>query len=67
MMTLVQPSPDQQTKIRSELNENVSTRDQDLEHIKEWLRRQPHLPYFDGKNCLVTYTIPCLLYTSRCV
>lgn len=51
-MTLVQPSLEQQAKIRSELNENVTTRDKDLEHIKEWLRRQPHLPYFDGKKII---------------
>lgn len=48
-MTLVQPSAEQQVQIRSELNEDVSTRNQDLEHIKEWLKRQPHLPAFDGK------------------
>lgn len=49
-MTLVQPSPEQQAQIRTELNENISTRNQDLEHIKEWLKRQPHLPDFDGKR-----------------
>lgn len=47
-MTLVQPSPEMQLNIRSELNENVSTREEDLKHIKEWLKRQPHLPQFDG-------------------
>lgn len=57
MMTLVQPSPEQQIKIRSELNENVTTRDQDLEHIKEWFRRQPHLPYFDGIDYSASFTI----------
>ena len=43
-MTLVQPTPEMQTRIRVELNEDVSTRQKDLEHIKEWLDRQPHLP-----------------------
>ena len=42
-MTLVQPNPEMQLRIRSELNEDVSTRDDDLQHIKEWLSRQPHL------------------------
>ena len=49
-MTLVQPSPEQQLRIRSELNEDVNTRDSDLAHIKEWLARQPHLPNWEGKN-----------------
>lgn len=43
-MTLVQPTPEQQLKIRTELNENVDTRAQDLQTIKEWLELQPHLP-----------------------
>lgn len=47
-MTLVQPTVEMQQHIRSELNEDVSTRDKDLEHIKEWLRMQPHLPQFQG-------------------
>lgn len=47
-MTLVQPTIEMQQHIRSELNEDVSTREQDLEHIKEWLRLQPHLPQFQG-------------------
>lgn len=47
-MTLVQPNPEMQLRIRSELNEDVSTRDDDLQHVKEWLSRQPHLPKFEG-------------------
>lgn len=43
-MTLVQPTPEQQLRIRTELNENVDTRAQDLQTIKEWLELQPHLP-----------------------
>lgn len=48
-MTLVQPTVEMQQHIRTELNEDVSTREKDLEHIKEWLRLQPHLPQFQGK------------------
>lgn len=47
-MTLVQPTSEMQLRIRSELNEDVNTRDSDLEHIKEWLWRQPHLPNWEG-------------------
>lgn len=49
-MTLVQPSTEMQLHIRSELNEDIATRDKDLEHIKEWLRLQPHLPKFQGMH-----------------
>lgn len=41
---LVQPTPEQSKEIRIELNENINTRDQDLAAIKEWLRKEPHLP-----------------------
>ncbi|XP_075218035.1 alpha-tocopherol transfer protein-like [Lycorma delicatula] len=58
-MTLVQPTPEQQLRIRSELNENVSTRDQDLEHIKDWLKRQPHLPQFDDDGRIMTFLRGC--------
>lgn len=54
-MTLVQPTMEMQQHIRTELNEDVSTRDKDLEHIKEWLRLQPHLPQFQGKWILWYY------------
>lgn len=43
-MTLVQPTSEMSSMIQKELNENVSTRESDLQHIKEWLEKQPHLP-----------------------
>lgn len=49
-MLLVQPGPELQERIRKDLNEDVNTRDQDLEHIKEWLLKQPHLPDTWGNN-----------------
>lgn len=48
-MTLVQPSPEMQIHIRKALNEDVDRRQSDLEHIKEWLTKQPHLPDSWGK------------------
>ena len=48
-MLLIQPSEEMSKLIRVELNENVNTREKDLEIIKEWLAKQPHLPQFDGK------------------
>ncbi|CAH1380272.1 hypothetical protein MTP99_004274 [Tenebrio molitor] len=43
-MNLIQPTPEQQVHIRKTFNEDVNTRDRDLEAIKEWLRKEPHLP-----------------------
>jgi len=40
-----------QAFIRKELNENVNTNERDLEHIKDWLAKQPHLPKFEGEMC----------------
>ncbi|XP_026679202.1 uncharacterized protein DDB_G0286299-like [Diaphorina citri] len=51
-MPLVQPTAEQSIHIRKELNEDENSRDKDLEHIKEWLKRQPHLPQFNGKGQL---------------
>lgn len=47
---LIQPTEEMSKLIRVELNENVETRDKDLEHIKEWLKKQPHLPDSYGKK-----------------
>lgn len=48
-MLLIQPTEEMSKRIREELNENVDTREKDLEHIKDWLAKQAHLPKFDGK------------------
>nr|CAI5827762.1 unnamed protein product [Callosobruchus analis] len=58
-MTLVQPSPELQTFIRKELNEDVSTRDNDLQYIKEWLLKQPHLPDTWDEQRLMTFLRGC--------
>ncbi|XP_041971722.1 alpha-tocopherol transfer protein-like [Aricia agestis] len=42
--TLLLPNEEVKKKIKVEVNENVKTKDRDLAHIKEWLRKQPHLP-----------------------
>uniref|UniRef100_A0A2S2NXC1 Clavesin-2 n=1 Tax=Schizaphis graminum TaxID=13262 RepID=A0A2S2NXC1_SCHGA len=58
-MTLVQPTVEMQQHIRTELNEDVSTREKDLEHIKEWLRLQPHLPQFQDDARIMTFLRGC--------
>lgn len=59
IMALEQPNPEQQIKIRGELNEDPSTRDRDLEHIKDWLKRQPHLPPFEDDQRILTFLRGC--------
>ncbi|KAK9496934.1 hypothetical protein O3M35_012883 [Rhynocoris fuscipes] len=58
-MTLVQPNLAMQEMIRVELNEDVQTREKDLEHIKEWLKRQPHLPQFEDDQRIMTFLRGC--------
>lgn len=54
-MTLEQPAGEMWQKIREELNENPDTREQDLAHIKEWLKKEPHLP--DEFGSFITHNI----------
>lgn len=49
-MTLCLPSPDLQILIRESFNEHLETRFEYLNHIKDWLRKQPHLPDEWGKS-----------------
>ena len=50
-MLLIHPTEEMSKQIRVELNEDVTTRDKDVEAIKKWLVKQPHLPAFDGEIC----------------
>ncbi|GLV36821.1 uncharacterized protein CBL_02344 [Carabus blaptoides fortunei] len=58
-MALIQPSGEMLKKIQQELNENIATRDSDLETIKEWLRKQPHLPDAWDDARIMTYLRGC--------
>lgn len=66
-MLLIQPSDEMSKLIRKELNENVDTREKDLEIIKEWLTKQPHLPGFDGNfKVLIDYNFSNQLGIDTC-
>ncbi|XP_034827632.1 alpha-tocopherol transfer protein-like [Maniola hyperantus] len=65
-MTLEQPAGEMWQKIREELNENPDTREQDLAHIKEWLKKEPHLPdEFDDQR-IMTFLRGCKFSLEKC-
>ncbi|CAK1590114.1 unnamed protein product [Parnassius mnemosyne] len=64
--TLVQPSGELWKKIRVELNEDVNTRYQDLAAIKEWLRKQPHLPDEWDEDRMMTFLRGCSFSLEKC-
>ncbi|XP_033322708.1 alpha-tocopherol transfer protein-like isoform X2 [Megalopta genalis] len=65
-MLLIQPSEEMSKQIREELNENVTTRDKDVEIIKEWLSKQPHLPKFDDDQRIMTFLRGCKFSLEKC-
>ncbi|XP_011632705.1 alpha-tocopherol transfer protein-like [Pogonomyrmex barbatus] len=65
-MLLVQPTEEMSKQIRVELNENPATRDKDLEIIKEWLSKQPHLPKFDDDQRIMTFLRGCKFSLEKC-
>ncbi|XP_015184477.1 PREDICTED: alpha-tocopherol transfer protein-like [Polistes dominula] len=65
-MLLIQPKDEMSTLIRSQLNENVTTRDNDLKMIKEWLAKQPHLPEIDDDQLLMTFLRGCKFSLEKC-
>ncbi|KAJ3641021.1 hypothetical protein Zmor_027550 [Zophobas morio] len=65
MFDLDQPSPDQQVLIRQALNEDVNTRDKDLEAIKEWLTKEPHLPDTWDDTMLMNFLRSCNFSLER--
>ncbi|XP_012224572.1 alpha-tocopherol transfer protein-like [Linepithema humile] len=54
-MLLIQPTEEMSKQIRVELNENPATRNKDVEIIKEWFAKQPHLPQFDDDQRILTF------------
>ncbi|XP_032691515.1 alpha-tocopherol transfer protein-like isoform X1 [Odontomachus brunneus] len=65
-MLLIQPTDEMSKQIRVGLNENPMTRDKDVEIIKEWLAKQPHLPHFDDDQRIMTFLRGCNFSLERC-
>lgn len=65
-MLLVQPTEEMSKFIQVELNENPATREKDVEAIKEWLIKQPHLPQFDDEQRIMTFLRGCKFSLEKC-
>ncbi|KAL2742032.1 endoglucanase E-4-like isoform X2 [Vespula maculifrons] len=65
-MLLIQPKDEMSKLIRVRLNENVTTRENDLKSIKEWLIKQPHLPNVDDDAMLMTFLRGCKFSLEKC-
>ncbi|XP_046979860.1 alpha-tocopherol transfer protein-like [Schistocerca americana] len=52
-------TPELQAKAEKELNEDPKRRDQDIQHIKEWLKKQPHLKARDDDQWILTFLRGC--------
>ncbi|KAL0132813.1 hypothetical protein PUN28_000494 [Cardiocondyla obscurior] len=65
-MLLIQPTEEMSKQIQIELNENPATRDKDLEIIKEWLAKQPHLPKFNDDQRIMTFLRGCKFSLEKC-
>ncbi|RZB38689.1 CRAL TRIO domain containing protein [Asbolus verrucosus] len=66
MSLLIQPSPELQIHIRKELNEDVNTRDSDLQAIKDWLQKQPHLPDTWDEVRIMNFLRGCKFSLEKC-
>ncbi|KAJ3620314.1 hypothetical protein MTP99_004275 [Tenebrio molitor] len=58
-MFLEQANEEQLVYVRQVLNEDVNTRDRDLQAIKDWLRKEPHLPDTWDEDALLAFLRGC--------
>ncbi|XP_071443165.1 alpha-tocopherol transfer protein-like [Hetaerina americana] len=58
-MTLVQPTPEMSLRIQKDLNEEPSKNEESLQHIKDWMEKQPHLPQMIDDQRLMTFLRGC--------
>ncbi|XP_044763468.1 alpha-tocopherol transfer protein-like [Coccinella septempunctata] len=58
-MTLCMPDSELLALFREEFNEDLETREKYLEHMKDWLRQQPHLPKEWGDVPLLNFLRCC--------
>jgi len=65
-MTLVQPDAEMQVLVRKELNENPDTVQSDLQYMKEWLAKQPHLPNTWDEHRILTFLRGCKFSLEKC-
>ncbi|XP_049942692.1 retinol-binding protein pinta-like [Schistocerca serialis cubense] len=58
-MSYRQISPELQAIAQKNLNEDPKRRDEDIKHIKEWLKKQPHLKARDDDQWILTFLRGC--------
>ncbi|XP_049794277.1 alpha-tocopherol transfer protein-like isoform X1 [Schistocerca nitens] len=58
-MSYRQVSPELQAIAQKNLNEDPKRRDEDIKHIKEWLKKQPHLNARDDDQWILTFLRGC--------
>ncbi|XP_041971974.1 alpha-tocopherol transfer protein-like [Aricia agestis] len=63
---LVQPTGELWKQIRVELNEDVANNARDLAAIKDWLKKQPHLPDDWDDQPLMTFLRGCSFSLEKC-
>ncbi|CAB3220130.1 unnamed protein product [Arctia plantaginis] len=63
---LVQPHGELLAKIREDLHEVVSSRENDLAAIKDWLKKQPHLPDEMEDSFLLNFLRGCSFSMEKC-
>lgn len=49
-MTLLPPTVEQQERIDRELRHDKEMLRRDISSLREWLKKQPHLPQYIGKS-----------------
>ncbi|XP_041971721.1 alpha-tocopherol transfer protein-like isoform X2 [Aricia agestis] len=65
-MTLEQPTGEMWQRIRDELNEKPENNERDLQHIKEWLKQEPHLPDECDDQRIMTFLRGCKFSLEKC-
>ncbi|CAG9126180.1 unnamed protein product [Plutella xylostella] len=63
---LIQPTGEIWKQIRVELKEDVANNARDLQNIKDWLRKQPHLPSEWEDQPLMTFLRGCSFSLEKC-
>ncbi|XP_063224844.1 alpha-tocopherol transfer protein-like [Bacillus rossius redtenbacheri] len=65
-MALLPPSPKTQKKLKEALYQDPDTTARDVQHIKDWLAKQPHLPPVNDDVWLERFLYGCKYRLAKC-